>query len=367
MMTRWLGLTLIGFVVGIPYWGSARADSGDTNQTPGRLRLELDLVDGSHLIGLPKTASVPFRWSYAVIDIAWKDIRSITIGEGRDTATILMQNRDRLTGSFIFGNVGLTTPFGDVQIDTPHVTWINVVRPVSERMAGEERVVFIGGVRLEMAWIQPGEFKMGADDGRDDEKPVHRVRISKGFWMGKHEVTQELWEQVMGQNPSGFRGGRNPVDSVSWRDCQIFMGALNGMVPGSGFRLPTEAEWEYACRAGTTNAFYTGNADSDADDIAWHSGNSGGTTHPVGQKQANAWGLHDISGNVGEWCSDFWDDVYPSGLVLDPMGPSSGTGRILRGGSWNVSTVSCRSANRFNVGPSEVGRDAGLRVVVVDR
>jgi formylglycine-generating enzyme required for sulfatase activity len=208
---------------------------------------------------------------------------------------------------------------------------------------------------------------MGADDGRDDEKPVHRVRISKGFWMGKHEVTQELWEQVMGQNPSGFRGGRNPVDSVSWRDCQIFMGALNGMVPGSGFRLPTEAEWEYACRAGTTNAFYTGNADSDADDIAWHSGNSGGTTHPVGQKQANAWGLHDISGNVGEWCSDFWDDVYPSGLVLDPMGPSSGTGRILRGGSWNVSTVSCRSANRFNVGPSEVGRDAGLRVVVVDR
>ena len=188
---------------------------------------------------------------------------------------------------------------------------------------------------MEFAWVPAGIFKMGSPEGeagRDGDEVQHEVRISEGFWIGKYEVTQEEWEAVMGANPSAFDecGERCPVESVSWDDVQDFILELNGRESGSGYRyrLPTEAEWEYAARAGTTGARH-----GELDSIAWYDGNSGGTTHRVGQKRANGWGLHDMLGNVWEWTADWYGD-YPSGTVTDPRGPSTGSNRVGRGGRW---------------------------------
>jgi formylglycine-generating enzyme required for sulfatase activity len=200
---------------------------------------------------------------------------------------------------------------------------------------------------------------MGSDSAEayDDEKPVHTVRISKAFWLGKTEVTQGLWQAVMGSNPSYFKSGDNyPVEQVSWDDCQSFITKLNQMVGGNAFRLPTEGEWEYACRAGTTGDRY-GNIDS----IAWYSSNSGSTTRPVGQKQANGWGLYDTLGNVWEWCQD-WYGGYSSSYQTDPTGPASGAGRVRRGGGWFYRAQLVRSAIRDLYDPGDYGYTLGFRL-----
>ena len=182
------------------------------------------------------------------------------------------------------------------------------------------------------------------EEGRSFSERQHEVRISQGFWMGKHEVTQGEWEGVMGANPSHFKrcGLGCPVEQVSWEDVQEFIRRLNEQESGSGYvyRLPTEAEWEYAARAGTTGARY-----GELDEIAWYGGNSGWTTHLVGQKGANAWGLHDMLGNVWEWVAD-WYAEYPAGAVTDPQGPDTGSGRVYRGGSWVNRARHVRSAIR---------------------
>ena len=188
--------------------------------------------------------------------------------------------------------------------------------------AGETRV-FDG---VEFVWVPPGQFQMGSTSSESfsDERPVTQVRISRGFWMGKYEVTQAQWQAVMGSNPSHFTncGGDCPVERVSWEDVQEFIGKLNGRSGGRPYRLPTEAEWEYAARAGTTEDRY-----GDLGAIAWHNSNSRDTTHPVGEKAANAWGLHDMLGNVLEWVQD-WFGSYPGGSVTDPTGPGSGSYRV---------------------------------------
>jgi formylglycine-generating enzyme required for sulfatase activity len=161
----------------------------------------------------------------------------------------------------------------------------------------------LGSVALDLVLIQPGSFTMG-DDGGDGsaEKPAHKVTISKPFYLGKYEVTQDQWEAVMGANPSYFKGPENPVEDVSWDDCQKFLKKLNERLPGTGgtVRLPTEAEWEYACRAGTTTKYSFGDTRSDLGEYAWYGGNSHNKNHPVGEKKPNAWGLYDIHGNVCE-------------------------------------------------------------------
>ena len=218
---------------------------------------------------------------------------------------------------------------------------------------------------MEFVRIPAGRFVMGSpqdEEGRySDEGPMHEVRISRGFWLGKYEVTQGEWEAVMGENPSRFKscGSRCPVERVSWDDIQEFMRKLNERESRSGnkYRLPTEAEWEYAARAGTAGARH-----GELGSIAWYDGNSGGRTHPVGEKQANAWGLHDMLGNVWEWTGD-WYGNYPSGMVTDPRGPSSGSDRVDRGGGWGYSAGGVRSA--FRGGDSPGGRiyDIGFRLV----
>ena len=193
--------------------------------------------------------------------------------------------------------------------------------------------------------VPAGSFAMGSENGDSDEKPVHPVTISRAFELQATEVTQGQWEAVMGNKPSRFQGESLPVEQVSWNDVQEFLRKLNQRDPGKGYRLPTEAEWEYACRAGTTGDRY-----GDLNSIAWYTENSGGKTHPVGQKQPNAWGLYDMLGNVWEWCSDWYGD-YPSGSVTDPRGPSSGSSRVLRGGGWGSGASICRSANRSGYAP----------------
>jgi formylglycine-generating enzyme required for sulfatase activity len=195
------------------------------------------------------------------------------------------------------------------------------------------------GVKLELVWIPPGEFMMGSNDEEDVEKPAHRVKLTKGFWMGKYEVTQEQYEAVVGSNPSRFKGANNPVEQVTWDDAVAFCRKVGG-------RLPTEAEWEYACRAGTTTRYHSGRKHDDCERVGWTIDNSGETTHAVGGKQANAWGLHDVHGNVWEWCADSYGD-YPSAEAVDPTGPDSGQKRVLRGGSWYDYSVYCRSTFRI--------------------
>ena len=247
--------------------------------------------------------------------------------------------------------------------------WEDVTRRRDEYLRANPKVIDLGrGVTLELVWIPPGEFLMGSPDGergRDgDEGSQHRVRITKGFWMGKYEVTQKQWETVMGHNPSRFKGdGRRPVESVSWDDCQEFLKKLNSRASSPGFRLPTEAEWEYACRAGTTTRFYWGDHSDSAH--AWYRDNSGRHPHPVGEKKPNAWGLYDMSGNVWEWCHDRYGNYSPK-PVTDPRGPSSGSNRVLRGGSWTNYARYCRSSNRLRLTASNQYNIVGVRLCVRD-
>jgi formylglycine-generating enzyme required for sulfatase activity len=205
--------------------------------------------------------------------------------------------------------------------------------------------------------IPAGEFLMGSENGDGDEKPPHRVRISQWFEMGQYEVTQAMWQAVMGSNPSNFKGQDLPIENVSWDEVQGFISRLNARNDGYVYRLPTEAEWEYACRAGTTGD-YAGSLDA----MAWYSSNSGSRTHPVGQKQPNAWGLYDMHGNVWEWCQD-WYGGYPTGAVTDPKGAESGSGRVTRGGSWINSAANCRSALRGISSPGYRFIYLGFRLV----
>ena len=211
--------------------------------------------------------------------------------------------------------------------------------------------------------IPGGSFMMGSpsnESNRESDENQHRVTLS-GYQMMTTEVTQGMWKAIMGNNPSNWKGDNLPVEQVSWNDCQEFIKKLNQRDPGKNYRLPTESEWEYACRAGTTTRFYSGDRDSDLDRVGLYDGNSGRKTHPVGQKQPNAWGLYDMHGNVWEWCQDRYGN-YPSGSVTDPPGPSSGSNRVGRGGGWYYDAGYCRSAFRSFDDPSSRYSALGFRL-----
>ena len=224
------------------------------------------------------------------------------------------------------------------------------VKTYVARAAAILTVTLPGGATMEMVWCPPGTFTMGRD------RRAHQVTLTKGFWMGKYEVTQAQWESVMGNNPSEFKGDNRPMENVSWNDCQEFC-------KKTGLQLPTEAQWEYACRARSTEEYAgLGNL------TTWYDDNSDGATHPVGTKLPNAWGLYDMHGNVWEWCAD-WYNEYPSGAQTDPQGPSSGMSngwgpfRVYRGGSWDSSASSCTSSYRNGYIPSTADNSKGFRLV----
>jgi formylglycine-generating enzyme required for sulfatase activity len=222
------------------------------------------------------------------------------------------------------------------------------------------------GTGIEMLLVPPGTFQMGCSVGSDQygcsswEQPVHQVTLSNPFYLGRHEVTQAQWTATMGSNPSYFQGRPDsqsrPVERVSWIDVQGFLSA-------TGLRLPTEAEWEFACRAGTQAPFYNGSTDdSTVGELAWFEPNAGGQTHAVGGKLANGFGLYDMLGNVWEWVND-WYDAYPSTAQLNPVGPSGASVRILRGGGWTVQwTIGVRSSCRGTGVPDEQYYFGGFRV-----
>jgi len=226
---------------------------------------------------------------------------------------------------------------------------------------GAWATTMVSGVEVKFRWCPPGKFLMGSpatEEGRfGDEGPQHEVELTRGFWLGETPVTQSLWQAVMGSNPSGFQGGDRPVEQVSWEDCQQFMSRANGVQAGLAVRLPTEAEWEYACRAGTKGPTWLGkNSAAVLNRIAWYTENSGKQTQPVKRKESNPWGLYDMLGNVWEWCSDY-SAGYGQQRAVDPAGPATGTGRVRRGGSWGGDAGRARAAGRRAV-------DAGGRAAL---
>ena len=252
--------------------------------------------------------------------------------------------------------------------------------------SGDMTIPLSDTVNLDMIWIEPGTFMMGSPEdelGRDDEKEtLHQVTLTKAYWLGKYEVTQAQYEAIMETNPSRFKGADLPVEMVSWSDAKEFCNKLteiekeSGRLPeGYEYTLPTEAQWEYACRAGTTTAFNNGtnipSADQrseepcpNLDEVGWYKYNSNRTTHPAGQKLPNAWGLYDMHGNVMEWCSDVYWSTYPSSPVTDPTGADSGSYVVVRGGCWASSASGCRSASRSSCMFYDQLNSIGFRVAL---
>ena len=222
----------------------------------------------------------------------------------------------------------------------------------------------VNRVQFTMVAVEGGTFTMGATseqggDAWDNEKPAHQVTLSD-YYIGQTEVTQALWKAVMGSNPSSHKGDNLPVENVSWYDCRVFIQVLNQLT-GKQFRLPTEAEWEYAARGGRKSRGYKYAGGNNIDSVAWYDGNSGKETHAVATKQVNELGIYDMSGNVLEWCSDWYGD-YQSSSQSDPQGPSFGSFRVCRGGSYCNFARYCRVSYRYGITPDNRGINLGLRL-----
>jgi len=230
-------------------------------------------------------------------------------------------------------------------------------------------------IGMELMLIQAGTFQMGSNDGEPNEKPVHTVHLSRPFYLGKYEVTQAQWEAVMDNNPSEYQGRpgsltgalyksnpNRPVETVSWNDVQEFIRQLNARESGARYRLPTEAEWEYAARAGSTTAYSFGDDWRQFGQYGWYIDNTDGAPAPVGQLRPNAWGLYDMYGNVWEWVQD-WEGSYPSSSVTDPTGSPSGSARVMRGGSSRVDEPHARSSTRGGLAPSDSSDYLGFRLL----
>jgi formylglycine-generating enzyme required for sulfatase activity len=316
-------------------------------------------------------------------------IKGVTISEGKSTTIneTLVNGREVTINStpseanlYIDGNAVGKTPFIGSLTFGSHMLKIEsegktATRTVNVAQSGGETnftiafgvvtfVEIVNGIRFQMIAVEGGIFQMGNNDVESDEKPVHSVTLSD-FSMSKTEVTQELWTAVMGNNPSNLKGNNFPVDQVSWNDCQEFIKKLNQLTE-KNYRLPTEAEWEYAAGGGATNRTkWAGtNSESNLGIYAWNSSNSGSKTHEVATKRPNALGLYDMSGNVWEWCSD-WYGNFSSSSQINPKGVSSGLGRVGRGGSWDSGIHDCRSAYRILISPDRRNFDLGFRLVFV--
>ena len=305
-----------------PFGADVYVDGKKVGQSP---RVFNGLLVGNHKVEIKK-------------DGYGKDSKTVNILEGQ-TATlagVLTTNTtaSSTTGSSLSGNT-ITIPVKD-------------------------------GISFEMVRVEAGTFAMGATPEMKDpfnwEKPVHQVTQTNDYYIGKYEVTQALWQAVMGNNPSNFKGENLPIENVSWNDCQEFISKLN-RITGKTFRLPTEAEWEYAARGGNKSRGYQYSGSSNLSDVAWYWVNSDSKTHAVGSKQANELGIYDMSGNVLEWCQD-WYGFYSSSSQLNPTGATSGSYRMSRGGSWNNGARLCRSSYRDSSTPDDRYYNLGLRLVL---
>ncbi|MFN7735524.1 MAG: formylglycine-generating enzyme family protein [Pirellula sp.] len=259
-----------------------------------------------------------------------------------------------------------------------HLLVVVIAQFVSLSALAQESKEITNSIGIKLVLIPKGTFTMGSpieEEGRNEDEEQHQVTIGKDYYLGVTEVTQGQYEKVMGTNPSHFHkrviresdSSMCPVESVSWEDAVKFCKELSDLPEekkaGRVYRLPTEAEWEYACRAGSKTAYSFGASSKSLGDYAWFVENSGQQTHPVGEKKANAWGLYDMHGNVWELCSDCYG-AYPKGAVSDPSGPNKGSIRVLRGGGWNFQAAFCRSALRIRFDPSYRNDGVGFRVAL---
>ena len=355
------------------------------------------MTNGDLLTGMPNPARLTIATDYADVPVSFSEIRNVVMqGGDQSTAVLTKKNRDVMRGKLateeltVQLDIGIAAEavykdkFSKMFVDDGNaqaVALFSGAAPLqgesdgamfSSGGVGEDLVLTIPGpskVQLKMKKIPAGTFVMGSsmgEKGRDgDEGPIHQVVISKSFYMGVYEVTQAQWEAVMGTYPSKFNGKpAHPVEQVSWEDCQKFVKKINGMGIGT-FRLPTEAEWEYACRAGTKTVYSFG------DEVAKlkEYGNYEDTpkwgdksTAPVGSFKPNAWGLYDMHGNVYEWCND-WYGGYNMDKQTDPTGAAGGSYRVYRGGGWYYSSEFCRSASRHGLTPSYRYYCLGFRLV----
>ncbi len=240
----------------------------------------------------------------------------------------------------------------------------NPVTIIQTRLAGTTQSFTLGnsGINIEMSWIPNGVYSMGSENSG----PPHQVNIRSGFWLGRTEFTQNQWVGIMRSNPSHFIGDSLPVESVSWIDIHALIDSLNRQSGNVLWRLPSEAEWEYAIRAGSSTNFYWGNDNnlSLINDYAWYSGNSSQSTHIVGRKHSNTWNLFDMAGNIYEWCEDYYHDDYNGAPATESawLNPITQL-RVLRGGSWNDTPGNCFSTSRLASAPVDQGFDFGFRIV----
>ena len=356
------------------------------NQTITRPSLTITIYDSKVYDGTPLTSS------YSIASAS-----GLLAGDKLTSGAVMTGSANAASYSYPDSSV-ITIPFETAKGIGKYTVTYNIYQMITETLPDKSIVIPMPvGVDLTMIWIEPGTFLMGSpkdelgrdNDERWENEVQHQVTLTKGYWMGRYEVTQAQYKAVMGLDPSHFSGDNNPVEYVTWGGARDFCARLTAQEKAAGrlpegyeYTLPTEAQWEYACRAGTTTALNNGKNLSDTeqcsemDEVGWYGYNSGefdsegnwtwkGTTHPVGQKQPNAWGLYDMHGNVWEWCLDWYEKDYPTTPVTDPKGPDTGLRRVLRGGNWNRTASYCRSAVRNCSYVGDLGYNYGFRVALV--
>ena len=300
-----------------------------------------------------------------IIDIESTKVMQVAIEQSATDGTSILKSCRALAKQLLLTDTSVMSNKGNPTYVQQPSTTSNRQSSSTSSSQGQSKEISVNGVSFKMIYVAGGTFTMGAtaeQDGYDsDETPTHQVTLSD-YFIGETEVTQELWYAVMGNNPSKFtRSSRNPVENVSWHDCQAFIQKLNQLT-GLRFRLPTEAEWEYAARGGNSSKGYKYSGSNRIDDVAWYDGNSGEVTHEVATCYPNELGLYDMSGNVSEWCSD-WYGSYSSMAQTDPSGAGSGSFRVHRGGGWDYSAQICRVAFRSDCTPDIRDSNLGFRLV----
>ena len=352
--------------------GNYQVECRQTNHRPSTQAISVQ-ENESRTIDL--TAPTPITGMLSVVS---QPLGATISVDGKEQGATPRQIRQLLIGShtLVLNKEGYERVTQTFDITEGKTTNLNIAmkkgisaQPVS---SGDDQVFNVTSngktVTFRMKPVDAGTFKMGSKSGGNDAKPVHRVTLTNDYYLGETEVTQELWETVMGSNPSYFKGDKLPVEQVSWEDCQTFIEKLNSLTAGKrpagrSFRLSTEAEWEYAAKGGNKSKGYTFAGSNNIDDVAWYTGNSSNKTHEVAGKSANELGLYDMSGNVWEWCQD-WKGDYPSTTQTNPTGPSSGSERVRRGGSWFSNATNCRSAFRYGGRPTYGHDSLGLRLAL---
>ena len=363
-------------ITSTPALASIAIDGVNRGETPMKIR---NLLEGTHTVTLTlegygtETREVTIQESQsATLTVTLQNGRPITISTHQSGAHIFVDNVDMgispFSGTLTYGQHTLHATLNGQQSASKTITvsqGSGALPSVVLSFANGQNIT-VGGVTFKMVYVEGGTFTMGATSNQgskydSNEKPTHSVTLSS-YYIGETEVTQALWWAVMGSNPSNWKGNNLPVEQISYDDCQKFIRKLNRLT-GRTFRLPTEAEWEYAARGGNKSRGYKYSGSNTLSDVAWNYDNSGNKTHPVKIKSPNELGLYDMSGNVWEWCQDWYDD-YSSSSQTNPKGPSTGSNRVYRGGGWLVSARNCRVSLRGSGSPSSRYYYIGLRLVM---